>query len=461
MPRILLVDDSESTRRLIGARLVAQGFEVEEAPEATTAAERALASPPDVVVTDLWMPGISGVQLCRLLRAEPATAAVPVILLTASADRRTRFWARCAGATAYVSKTELAELTRLLHELARDREARPSPVPRASTHAPRVQERLSSLLDAALYQATVAGEVRALAQHAEDPERLFGELARIASDVLSYRWLALRGPVAPARLHASPEGTPTAEQEARAALELGEAGEIVTLANDRALTSPPSDARPRVLPVRLGALELGAIALSPGGRGVSRDDDEVLRLIAAELGGALRMAALVHDTRRLAATDPLTGLMNRRAFLEAFEREHSRAVRHALPMTLVMVDVDHFKRVNDTHGHDAGDAVLRAVAASLARGARKSDLVARWGGEEFVLFLPQTGEAGARVASERLRRAIAELRPATPSGASVPVTASFGLASATVPTPADELSSRADRALYVAKERGRNRVEVG
>ena len=112
-----MVDDSASARALLGVRLREKGHEVEEVAHAADAAEMALNHPPDAVVTDLWMPGISGLQLCRLLRAEPATATVPVVLLTASDDRRSRFWARHAGATAYVTKTEIDRLTDVLGDL--------------------------------------------------------------------------------------------------------------------------------------------------------------------------------------------------------------------------------------------------------------------------------------------------------------------------------------------------------
>jgi diguanylate cyclase (GGDEF)-like protein len=117
--------------------------------------------------------------------------------------------------------------------------------------------------------------------------------------------------------------------------------------------------------------------------------------------------------------------------------------------------------VNDGHGHDAGDAVLREVASIMVRVARKSDIVARWGGEEFVVGLAHTADAGARIAAERLRRAIAEASFSLPSGESLRVTASIGLASATATAGIDDLLGRADRALYVAKARGRNRVEIG
>ncbi len=126
-----------------------------------------------------------------------------------------------------------------------------------------------------------------------------------------------------------------------------------------------------------------------------------------------------------------------------------------------MLDVDHFKRVNDTHGHDAGDAVLRGIAAVLKKIARKSDFVSRWGGEEFIVALAQTAEAGGRVAAERVRRAIADTTFLLPNGEPLRATASVGLASASAQVNLEELVGRADRALYSAKARGRNRVEHG
>jgi two-component system cell cycle response regulator len=157
----------------------------------------------------------------------------------------------------------------------------------------------------------------------------------------------------------------------------------------------------------------------------------------------------------------LTGLLNRRAFLDAIERERARSDRHAFPLSLLLVDVDNFKRINDGRGHATGDAVLRGVARVLTSVARKSDFVARWGGEEFVVALPQTSEAGARVAAERVRRAVATETHAVPDGGErVSVTVSIGAASSEAPWSVDQLVSSADAAMYAAKLRGRNRVEV-
>jgi two-component system, cell cycle response regulator len=476
--QVLLVDDSASARALLGVRLREEKHDVIEVAHAAEAAEMALSKPPDAVVTDLWMPGISGLQLCRLLRAEPATTHVPVVLLTATDDRRSRFWARHAGATAYVTKTEIDRLLSVLGDLTSTPKTRPPP----ALNPPivirgNVQERLSQLLDASLFESTIAGEVRALAQKAEELEQLFEGLAALASDVAGYRWLGLVTDAVAAPqvkyktrvfIHTHPDQREVAEREARDALEIPplpdrrkpEEGDAWVIADKRAVEAEWSTP-PILLPIRFGSTSIGQVALAPSRRGASHDDRRLVALLANELGGPLRMAALVAEARRLASTDTLTGLLNRRAFIERLEKARAASDRHLFPMSLLMLDVDHFKRVNDTLGHDAGDAVLQGVARVVSSIARKSDFVARWGGEEFVLALTLTAEAGARVAAERVRRAIAEARYALPNGSDHRATASVGLASAEDKAwQLDELLGRADRAMYAAKNRGRNRVEI-
>jgi len=476
--RILLVDDSASARALLGVRLRDKGHEVEEVAHAAEAAESALGRPPHAVVTDLWMPGISGLQLCRLLRAEPATAHVPVVLLTASDDRRSRFWARHAGAAAYVTKTEIDRLTDVLEDLTSSPMTRPPPAahPQLVTRG-NVQERLSQLLDASLFESTIAGEVRALSQKAEELEHLFADLVALAADVAGYRWFALATDAVAAPqvkyktrlfVHTHPDMKEVAEREARDALEVAppperrkpEEGHAFLVTDKRAVEAEWSTP-PIVLPVRFGASTMGRIALAPSRRGASHDDRRLMAMLGNELGGPLRMAALVAEARRLASTDTLTGLLNRRAFVERIEKSRAAHENQLFPISVLLLDVDHFKKVNDTLGHDAGDAVLQGVARTLSGMARKSDFVARWGGEEFVVALTSTAEAGARVAAERVRRAIADARYPLPSGAEHRATASVGLASAEGPDwQLDDLLGRADKAMYSAKHRGRNRVET-
>jgi len=135
--------------------------------------------------------------------------------------------------------------------------------------------------------------------------------------------------------------------------------------------------------------------------------------------------------------------------------------RQSTPYAVLFIDLDHFKRVNDQHGHDAGDAVLKSVAACMARRLRQSDMLGRVGGEEFVAFLPATDTHGAMTLAEALREDIQAAQPQLADGARLEVTASIGVAPGTsVPSTLDELQRRADQAMYRAKAAGRNRVTL-
>ncbi len=161
----------------------------------------------------------------------------------------------------------------------------------------------------------------------------------------------------------------------------------------------------------------------------------------------------------LAKTDPLTCLYNRRFFMELFERELEKARRYNQPLSCVMVDLDHFKQINDRHGHLAGDQVLVSAARAMKAGVRTTDLLARYGGEEFVIVLPLTDAAGAQELAERCRRLILD-SPVIHDKATIRVTASMGVA--TFPRDGvqtvDDLLSLADEALYRAKAAGRDRI---
>jgi diguanylate cyclase (GGDEF)-like protein len=162
--------------------------------------------------------------------------------------------------------------------------------------------------------------------------------------------------------------------------------------------------------------------------------------------------------RRQAVTDPLTGLANRRRFMEQLGIEAKRRSRTDEPVALIVADLDDFKRVNDRHGHETGDAVLQAFAFVLKQTIRETDLAARLGGEEFAVLLSATDPAGAGVLADRLRARLAGLELGTPGGGRVTVTASFGLASCPPIERVEDLPAAADSALYRAKHEGKNRV---
>ena len=163
---------------------------------------------------------------------------------------------------------------------------------------------------------------------------------------------------------------------------------------------------------------------------------------------------IIKEKEFLANTDLLTGALNRRSFTQKVVHELIRTQRYELPATLILADIDHFKAVNDTYGHDAGDEVLKTFSALLSENVRDSDIVARWGGEEFVIFAPNNSLDGGMALAEKIRRVIEE----TKFGQAGKITCSFGVAEARAGEDFDLLFKRADDALYQAKKTGRNRV---
>lgn len=188
--------------------------------------------------------------------------------------------------------------------------------------------------------------------------------------------------------------------------------------------------------------------------------------LVARVAAAVRVKRLGDELQQryeelnaLSRLDSLTGLFNRGHVEERLRALCSASKRHGFPISLLMLDLDHFKAVNDAHGHPAGDAVLRTTTACIGVHVRTEDVPGRWGGEELVVVLPYVPEAGALTVAERIRREIEDAEVPVPTGEVVRVTASIGMCTAIAAEP-DELIARADEALYRAKAAGRNRVMV-
>jgi len=209
-------------------------------------------------------------------------------------------------------------------------------------------------------------------------------------------------------------------------------------------------------------------------RGLSAGADEFLSKPVNELELQIRMSSMLRIKRltdelellnrnlaELATIDPLTQVANRRAFEDRLKHEFQRAHRYKHPFACVLVDIDHFKAVNDEHGHPVGDKVLVEVAAAIRDSIRTTDLVARFGGEEFIIVAPETGSTAARLMAERILRTIVARTRAKKDQGIPAVTASLGVASSEMKAENEnELVALADVALYRAKNQGRNRVVV-
>ncbi len=174
-----------------------------------------------------------------------------------------------------------------------------------------------------------------------------------------------------------------------------------------------------------------------------------------------RIIKLEQRIMQLATTDSLTGVLNRRAFMERMEEEIQRSARENYPLSLLLADIDYFKKINDNYGHQTGDLVLQRFTDQLKRSSRPYDFVGRYGGEEFVVFLPGAGMSQSRGVADRMRKSVEEMK-IMPQDCSEPIriTASFGAASLSIDSKenAESLIKRSDEAMYRAKREGRNRV---
>lgn len=453
--RILIVDDLATNRIILKVKLNAAYHETLQASSGAQALEMARAELPKMILLDMMLPDISGIEVCRRLRADPATQHIPIVIITASGDRTNRLRALEAGADEFLTKplNEVILLARI-RSLMRTRETEAELRLRSETWGD---------LDMAEGETvfTMPGRVGLVAA---EPAIAMGWRSALAP-YLTARMQVLSPAAA---LADSPEGL--APDFYMIASDLGVHGSGQRLVADLrsrlasrhaaiALTLHEADPETAAMALDVGASDLLTFPLDPQETALRI----TLHIERKRRADSLRRA--VSLGLRMAVTDPLTGLHNRRYAMAHLDRIALRARETGRRFAVMVLDLDRFKRVNDTWGHAAGDAVLEAVAERLRQNMRPTDLVARVGGEEFLIALPDATIGTARLAAERLCRVIGETPVDLPDGrGAVSVTASVGLALGprlapdVDANPARDALGRADAALLAAKSEGRNQV---
>ena len=447
--RILIVDDFAPNLALLEARLTAEYFDVISASNGADALDICARGCCDIVLLDVMMPGMDGFEVCRLLKRDPLTHHIPVVLITALDQPADRVRGLEAGAEDFLTKPidEIALIARV-----------------------RSLTRLKVVLDELRGRAATSASLGM-----QDPI-----LAAMREDVRGANILLIENRVTAARLVSTTLSAQNVdiETDPQEALFRGVEGRydlfIVSLALQgydglRLCSQFRSLERTRHVPILILAeaedrprllrgLDLGIndYVLRPV------DSNELLARVRTQLRRKRYADSLrdnVQASIEMAVVDMLTGLYNRRFFNTNFTILLEQAARRGKPLSLMILDIDHFKHVNDTHGHDAGDQILRTFSARLRRVVRASDLICRLGGEEFAVLMPDTDlEVAGRVA-ERVRRVMAhDLFYHAPDRPMIPVTVSIGLAERAGENDADSLMRRADSALYRSKGTGRNRV---
>ncbi|MBC8719052.1 PleD family two-component system response regulator [Ochrobactrum sp. Marseille-Q0166] len=456
--RILVVDDVESNVRLLEALLLREYYEVISAYNGTEAIEICLGGQIDVVILDVLLPGIDGFEVCRRLKEDPRTTNIPIVILTALNSAQDKIAGLEAGADDFMTKpvNDIQLLSRV-KSLARLKMVSDELFQRTGTVADteveallvtKLSGRFGGGDDAARILIVDENEIAAARLRTILGEDYFVDVANDANDALikaienDYDSIVVSADFTyydPLRL----------------------CSQIRTIE------------RTRLVPIILivnedeGSLVVRALEL-----GVN---DYVMRpLEKLELYARLRtqikrkcyndlLRQSLHRTITMAVTDSLTGLHNRRYLDTHMPVLLSRATGRERPLSVIMIDFDHFKRVNDQYGHDGGDDVLREFAARLRKKIRGMDVMCRYGGEEFAIVLPDTDLAASTHVAERILEAVSE-KPFLLAGGKhqIDMTISIGIASLRLmgADTVEALFARTDAALYEAKTKGRNRIAL-
>jgi two-component system cell cycle response regulator len=452
--KILIVDDISTNRIVLKVKLAAAFYQTVQAASGKEAIELARELRPDLILLDINLPDADGIEVCREIKSGPATRGIPIVMVSAERNESMRLSALRAGAEDVFWKPfDDAVLLARLRSILRAREAEQELGLRdatyrelglAETAAP--FDREASVVMIAPARMIAEGWASAIAPHMRCRTTILDPATAL---------LALEDFVVPdVILVAADLGAPD--------------GGLRLLSELRSRRATRFSSICVALP--LEAQETAAIALDLGASDLiefhASGEEMALRLQTQveRKRRADRLRSTVEAGLKLAMTDPLTGLHNRRYAIPHLGRMARRAADSGRSFALMVLDLDRFKTVNDTHGHAAGDAVLVEVAQRFRHNLRSVDLVARFGGEEFVVALPDIALGPAQATAERLRRVVQDQPVLLPGGVAVRVTLSIGLAMGGGEDEADSavdlLIDRADRALMAAKAEGRNQVTV-
>jgi two-component system cell cycle response regulator len=448
--RVLIVDDIPTNVRLLEARLTAEYFEVTTASSGREALAICAEGQIDIVLLDVMMPEMDGFEVCRRLKADARTAHVPVVMITALDQPSDRVKGLQSGADDFLTKpVDDVQLMARVKSLVRLKALTDELRARAQTGQEIAIEDAMRVMDAANVES---GRILLVDSDPRSAERIRGYLVPPHSvDVLA-------NPADAAMQVATKD-----YELAIVSMALGDFDPLRVCSQMRTLEQT------RGLPILLIAEDVDRPRVVRGlDLGVN---DFIMRPIernelAARVRTQIRRYRYAAELRRsvtntlaLAVTDELTGLYNRRYFDRHLSLMLDKTREQERDMAVMLIDMDFFKAVNDNHGHDIGDAVLREFADRLKRNIRGVDLACRFGGEEFVVLMPDTDFRQAQGVAERVRMAVAERGFEAPGLRPLTVTCSVGVAlnEHELDTP-EMILKRADVALYRAKREGRNRV---
>lgn len=479
--KILLIDDSITQLEMLKVQFAKAGFEVKTAIDGGDGYKKVFETAPDLILSDVMMPNLNGYQLCRLLKNNASTCKIPVILLTVLDKKIDKFWGSKSGADKFISKTsnfdETQEIVNKIIAKNPVSEEYKRELLNNVVSGEAVQNQISNVLDELLKNSTFSNEFRGLSEFLSHKKVLVEKMFNLLGSFVDYNvaGLFLSHPdkneknVLYMDVNKSSVSGFVLEKIKRDFFSQmpgvstfsirGFGHEVIreSVENDAVIHSTSEFATAHVVPIISDGNLLGGICFYNCEKS-NYADFKFYETMLNQILVMFKMRYLYSETEYLSVTDGLTGLYNRRHFEDNLEREFFRTQRYPSDLSLAIIDIDHFKVVNDTYGHQFGDYVLREISNIISLSFRKTDMIYRYGGEELAIILTETSLKNSSIPLDRLRDSISKHQfiyndQKTNISVSIGVSTNFH----GVKTQ-EELVAGADKALYNAKQNGRNKV---
>jgi two-component system, cell cycle response regulator len=487
--RILIVDDSKTQLQTLKILLTKSGHEVITAIDGVQGIQVALDTAPDLVVSDIVMPNINGYQLCRLLKNEEKTKHTPIILLTMLNRNLDRFWGLRAGADLFLTKEMgfenlVIEINNIIEKMPfwqePDRRIQKNSITAVDViDKAFYQEKINSILDASLMESIITNEFRNISEYISNDKLMIDSIILLLESILEYNAagiffndvnedkaktlkLSISGVnfnediinlIKSASFDVFLNKNYAKDETFYSICNIEEIGNTFIKSMDEFKSK-------LIIPLTYEDNILGGICLFHKDSNKFDINSKIFNLVIKELKHLMRIKWLYSETKFLSIVDSLTKLYNRRFFEQTLDREFSRAKRYGNNLSLAIIDIDFFKNINDRYGHQFGDYVLQEISSMIKNFLRKTDYVARYGGEELAIIFPETALSSAIIPLDRIRNSIKE-RGFLYNEELVNVTVSVGVTNVNPDIKTNEiLIKKADELLYKAKNLGRDRIEM-
>ncbi|MFH1289020.1 MAG: diguanylate cyclase [bacterium] len=478
--KILVADDMVTVVKMVRYILEEEGYAVITASDGIEATKKVYQEMPDLVILDLLMPRMNGYQVCRLLKNDDLTSHIPIIIFTSQDKPVDKFWAKQTGADEYLLKDsvkcfESPELIKTLDKLFQSNiQKKTKEISKRHIDEAEIFTKVNELLDKNLFQSTVLNKISYLSRSIYDQGNTMQSLLKLLQDIIKFEiGLILLGEEKNMLIYSKEkQSNENKEKAVHAALDNFNqlAGrkiskdelniKITSVENIPINVNQPLNSflfsEFYTKNAVMGILLIGSCQENA----YSDTDKKLLNSFVTQASIVMDNTRLYQKLESLSITDELTGMYNKRYLSQIIPQELNRVERYNRILSVIMFDIDFFKRVNDVYGHIQGDIILREVAGITMEILRKVDIPVRYGGEEFVILLPEINLKAAENIAERLRKAVEQF---SFHGQKEPlhITISLGVGICTkelVDEEGKKLIAAVDAALYEAKKSGRNMV---